>query len=94
MGGKWMRTHAKRVKQIMRDPLFEIGNHAWSHGNFGIMTPERMREEIQFTQAEYEATRSASSPSAKVHVTGLRGLIRRSCLCYSASRTGAAMTNL
>lgn len=60
MGGKWMRTHAKRVKQIMRDPLFEIGNHAWSHGNFGIMTPERMREEIQFTQAEYEELRQQS----------------------------------
>ena len=58
MGGKWMRTHAKRVKQIMRDPLFEIGNHAWSHGNFGIMSPERMREEIQFTQAEYEDLRA------------------------------------
>ena len=60
MGGKWMRTHAKRVKQIMRDPLFEIGNHAWSHGNFGIMPPERMREEIQFTQAEYEELRQQS----------------------------------
>ena len=44
----------------MRDPLFEIGNHAWSHGNFGIMPPERMREEIQFTQAEYEELRQQS----------------------------------
>lgn len=57
MGGKWMRTHAKRVRAIMRDPLFEIANHAWSHGNFGIMSPERMREEILYAQAEYELLR-------------------------------------
>lgn len=24
MGGKWMRTHAKRVKQIMRDPSLRL----------------------------------------------------------------------
>lgn len=57
MGGKWMRTHSGRVRQIMTEPLFEIANHAWSHGNFGIMKPERMREEIFWTQAQYELLR-------------------------------------
>ena len=64
MGGKWMRTHAKRVRQVMRDPLFEIGNHAWSHGNFAIMTEQRMREEILYTQACYEQLRKESMSEA------------------------------
>ncbi|MCQ2445120.1 MAG: polysaccharide deacetylase family protein [Mailhella sp.] len=57
MGGKWMRTHAGRVRQLMREPLFEIGNHAWTHGNFGIMDAESMQEQIRFTQAQYEILR-------------------------------------
>ncbi len=64
MGGKWMRTHAKRVRAIMRDPLFEIANHAWAHGNFGIMTPERMREEILYAQAQYELLRKEAIEEA------------------------------
>lgn len=57
MGGKWMRTHADRVRLLMREPLFEIGNHAWTHGNFGIMDEESMREQLLFTQAQYEVLR-------------------------------------
>lgn len=57
MGGKWMRTHERRVRQILRDPLFEIGNHAWAHGNFALLSPERMREEILDTQSQYELLR-------------------------------------
>ena len=57
MGGKWMRTHAERVLQLMGEPLFSLGNHAWSHGNFGIMSEERMREQILWTQAQYELLR-------------------------------------
>lgn len=55
MGGKWMRTHDRRVQQVLRDPLFELGNHAWAHGNFGLLTEARMREEILDTQCQYEA---------------------------------------
>lgn len=57
MGGKWMRTHAERVMQLMGNPLFEIGNHAWSHGNFGIMDAAAMREQVRWTQAQYELLR-------------------------------------
>ncbi|MBP3731485.1 MAG: polysaccharide deacetylase family protein [Mailhella sp.] len=57
MGGKWMRTHAERVMQIMGEPLFEIGSHAWTHGNFGIMSESAMREQIEWTQAVYAALR-------------------------------------
>ncbi len=57
MGGKWMRTHAGRVIQIMRESLFEIGSHAWTHGNFGIMTEQAMRGQIEGAQAQYALLR-------------------------------------
>ena len=59
LGGKWMRSHSVRAMQLMADPLFEIGNHAWSHGNFGIMDERSMLEQVRWTQAEYELLREA-----------------------------------
>jgi len=29
-GGKWMATHSDKAKQLMADPLFEVGNHTWT----------------------------------------------------------------
>lgn len=57
MGGKWMRTHETRTLELMTDPLFEIANHAWSHGNFGIMSEEAMRQQVFWMQAQYELLR-------------------------------------
>lgn len=57
MGGKWMRSHERRVRELLQDPLFEVGNHAWAHGNFALLSPERMREEILDTQCQYELIR-------------------------------------
>ena len=59
LGGKWMRSHEERTMQLMADPLFEIGSHAWSHGNFGIMDERSMLEQIRWTQAQYELLREA-----------------------------------
>ena len=56
-GGKWLRSHRERGLQLMADPLFELGNHAWTHGNFGIMNARSMREQILWTQAYYEDMR-------------------------------------
>lgn len=55
--GKWMKTHKERTKQLMADPLFEIGNHAWIHGNMRVLTGQRMRNQILWTQAQYYAIR-------------------------------------
>lgn len=57
MSGRWMRSHPERTLQIMADPLFEIGNHAWTHGNFGVLDAGRMREQVLWTQAQYELAR-------------------------------------
>jgi len=56
-GGKWMRSHPDQTKQLMADPLFEIGNHAWTHGNMRLLTGQEMKEQILWTQAQYELLR-------------------------------------
>jgi peptidoglycan/xylan/chitin deacetylase (PgdA/CDA1 family) len=58
-GGKWMHSHPERTKQLMADPLFELGNHAWTHGNMRLLTGEAMRQQILWTQAEYQQQRQA-----------------------------------
>ena len=56
-GGKWMRSHPKRAMELMADPLFEVGSHAWTHGNFGRLDDAAMRREIVWAQAEYALLR-------------------------------------
>lgn len=63
MGGKWIRTHSKRVKQIMRDNvtngnLFEIANHNWSHGNCALLSEKNLKNQILWTQSQYEILRT------------------------------------
>lgn len=53
-GGKWMRTHPEKAMQLMADPLFEVGNHAWTHGNFALMDEAEVRKQVDWTQAQYE----------------------------------------
>lgn len=53
-GGRWMRSHPEQTLQLMADPLFEIGNHGWSHGNLGVLTDGRLAEQVLWTQAQYE----------------------------------------
>lgn len=57
MGGKWMNTHPERAMQVMACPLFEIANHAWSHGNFALMEDDMARSQVLRTQAQYETLR-------------------------------------
>jgi len=53
-GGKWMRTHPEKAMQLMADPLFELGNHSWTHGNFALMEKSEIRQQVLWTQAQYE----------------------------------------
>jgi len=56
-GGKWMRSHPNKTQQLMADPLFEIGNHGWTHGNMRVLKGDRMKNQILWTQAQYEILR-------------------------------------
>ncbi len=53
-GGKWLQSHPDRAMQLMADPLFEIGNHSWSHPNFRLLDEPQMHAQIVRTQAQYE----------------------------------------
>ncbi len=64
MGGKWMRTHSRRVKQIMNEGIFEIANHNWSHGNCALLSDDGLRSQILWTQAEYELLREEAGIDA------------------------------
>lgn len=52
--GKWMRSHTEKTMQLMADPLFEIGNHGWSHRNIRTLARKSVEEEVLFAQAQYE----------------------------------------
>jgi peptidoglycan/xylan/chitin deacetylase (PgdA/CDA1 family) len=54
-GGKWLRNHPERAQQLMADPLFEVGNHSWTHDNLRMVRdPQRLDNQILWTQAQYE----------------------------------------
>ncbi len=55
LGGKWLRTHARRGLELLSWPLFEIANHAWSHANFALLDAQNMDKQVQWMQAQYEA---------------------------------------
>ena len=57
-GGKWMRSHPERAMQLMADPLFELGNHAWTHGNLRVLRGQDITDQIQWTQAQYATLRN------------------------------------
>lgn len=55
IGGKWLRSHEPRTRQLMTDPLFEIANHASAHRNLRLLSGQRLSDEILGPQRAYEA---------------------------------------
>ncbi len=55
-GGKWMMTHQLRAQQLIADSRFEMGNHAWTHGNFRNINRKKMQSEIVNAQKAYRFT--------------------------------------
>ena len=64
ISGKWMRSHPDITQQLMVDPLFEIGNHAWSHANFGIAPVDLIDQQVLATQAQYILLRNQIAKKA------------------------------
>ncbi len=58
-GGKWLRSHAERARQMMADPLFEIGNHSEAHRNLRRLTGARLTNEILGPQRSYATIRAS-----------------------------------
>jgi peptidoglycan/xylan/chitin deacetylase (PgdA/CDA1 family) len=50
LGGLWMRDHPQETIFLASQPLFELGNHSWSHLDFASISLVQMQEELQQTQ--------------------------------------------
>lgn len=50
LGGLWMVHNEAETRALAENPLFELGNHAWSHLDFAQVTPDQMSTEIVWTQ--------------------------------------------
>ncbi len=50
LGGRWMQWHPTQTQALAANPLFELGNHSWSHPDFTRISPEEMSTEIRRTQ--------------------------------------------
>jgi peptidoglycan/xylan/chitin deacetylase (PgdA/CDA1 family) len=64
VGGKWFLTHPARAGHLVADPLFETGNHTWTHWNLGVVGGDAMRNQVGFAQAAYEQTRAGLAARA------------------------------
>lgn len=52
VGGGWAKDEPEALKAMAKNPLFELGNHTYSHPHLTWKTDERIREELTRTQAE------------------------------------------
>lgn len=59
VGGKWLRSHPERARQLIADPLFELGNHAEAHRNLRGLSGGRLRAEILGPQIAFRQQRAA-----------------------------------
>jgi peptidoglycan/xylan/chitin deacetylase (PgdA/CDA1 family) len=42
LGGLWMQRHPAQTRALAANPLFELGNHSWSHADFSHLTAEEI----------------------------------------------------
>jgi len=50
LGGEWMRDHQAETLELAHNPLFELGNHSWSHRDLSVITADEMKSEILLPQ--------------------------------------------
>lgn len=50
LGGDWMRTHVAETRLLDSQPLFELGNHSWSHPDMRELDEPQMHAEVKLTQ--------------------------------------------
>ncbi len=49
-GGHWMADHAELTRDLARQELFELGNHAYNHPDLTRMDPDDIRMQLGLTQ--------------------------------------------
>lgn len=74
-GGKWLVSHPERGAQLLADPLFEVGNHSWSHRNLRLAKGEELQREVMQAGAAYQSVAAGLSNNSCVR--GSPALSRR-----------------
>jgi peptidoglycan/xylan/chitin deacetylase (PgdA/CDA1 family) len=77
-GGHWATTHAGRMGEIARDPLFEIGNHTWSHANLRLADPAKLAREVLAPEAALAPARAAAAQCRRADAASPRSTDIRS----------------
>jgi peptidoglycan/xylan/chitin deacetylase (PgdA/CDA1 family) len=52
VGGGWAEREAPALVELARNPLFELGNHTYTHPHLTRLSDAQIREELRRTQAE------------------------------------------
>ena len=55
LGGLWMAEFPELTRSLHRDPLFELGNHAWSHPDLTDMEADEVQMQLGLTQLKAKA---------------------------------------
>lgn len=58
LSGRWMALHPERTLQLMSDPLFELGNHSWSHPDLRLLSGETLDDQVEWAEAQYRNLRA------------------------------------
>lgn len=51
LGGKWMLSHEKETRALSGEPLFELGNHSYSHPHLKQLSSKEIVDELGKTQS-------------------------------------------
>jgi len=73
VGGKWIRSHDERARQLIADPLFEIASHGWSHKNLRLLEGADLQREVAGPQLAYEAAREQLAKARCIPAAPARG---------------------
>jgi peptidoglycan/xylan/chitin deacetylase (PgdA/CDA1 family) len=52
LGGEWIRDHPANARELADNPLFQLGNHSWSHADLTSITSDQIEQEIALAQDE------------------------------------------
>jgi peptidoglycan/xylan/chitin deacetylase (PgdA/CDA1 family) len=47
--GKWLLDHQERARQLLGDPLFEVGCHSWTHLNFRLLQKDEVKTDLDLS---------------------------------------------
>ena len=75
-GGQWLRSHPERAMQLMADGNFEVGNHAWTHANLRLVEGASARDQIVWTQAQYQVLRRELAERSCARTAGPAAMAR------------------